>query len=589
MRQWFENIEAEWLAFKYLGFGCYYAWIFLCYSSDVLFSYPAGINGMSSQTVMYLLSTTALALTLLAAALLHKRAAKLVASVKFVAIAALIASLATGMVGLTDQDAGNPLFWTGCVLSGVGTAFVSLRFGMMYSVMAARKAMTNAAAAFVVAGGLYFVVIGLPHELRLVLCVGLPLMAALCTVTFDPSRKGRPGREVIPTESLPARFFMKLVIAIATFSAIAGFYNGMGANIDLAGAVSSSHGHALMVFAVSVVALLLLAVGGAIDRGFDLSKLYYPIIVLGCFGIIVVPLVGGYDPVQRMIIGAAYNLFILFVWCLLAHVANRTDLAPVMVFGFGRGASAVGTTVGWLGCTLAAPSMAENADSLMAFAVVMVFVLVVVSMVVFKEGTIDQMLAQTDVGPLRVGDVPGSRQPRVRCAEEPTIASAPCASSSCGAAGAQGCPLGASGDAAANQALADAGAQPAAEAGASSGANAAQAAAAAEGCDTASQACGEEQLACAASSSSADVAAASLEAFDALRESCRAVSERFGLSDREAEVLVLLTRGRTIDQISQELCVSFNTAKSHVRHVYTKTGVHTRKELFSLVREARNS
>ena len=73
------------------------------------------------------------------------------------------------------------------------------------------------------------------------------------------------------------------------------------------------------------------------------------------------------------------------------------------------------------------------------------------------------------------------------------------------------------------------------------------------------------------------------------RESCGAVSERFGLSDREAEVLVLLTRGRTIDQISQELCVSFNTAKSHVRHVYTKTGVHTRKELFSLVREARNS
>ena len=587
MRQWLENIEAEWPAFKYLGFGCYYAWIFLCYSSDVLFSYPAGINGMSSQTVMYLLSTTALALTLLAAALLHKRAAKLVASVKFVAIAALIASLATGMVGLTDQDAGNPLFWTGCVLSGVGTAFVSLRFGMMYSVMAARKAMTNAAAAFVVAGGLYFVVIGLPHELRLVLCVGLPLMAALCTVTFDPSRKGRPGREVIPAESLPARFFMKLVIAIATFSAIAGFYNGMGANIDLAGAVSSSHGHALMVFAVSVVALLLLAVGGAIDRGFDLSKLYYPIIVLGCFGIIVVPLVGGYDPVQRMIIGAAYNLFILFVWCLLAHVANRTDLAPVMVFGFGRGASAVGTTVGWLGCTLAAPSMAENADSLMAFAVVMVCVLVVVSMVVLKEGTIDQMLAQTDVGLCVSATSPG-RVSRASVAPRSRLCPRR-AASGCGVAGSQGCPLGASGDVAASQALADADVRVAAEAGASGGADAAQVAAAAEGCGTVSQSCSEEQLACAASSSSVGVAAASLAAFDALRESCGAVSERFGLSDREAEVLVLLTRGRTIDQISQELCVSFNTAKSHVRHVYAKTGVHTRKELFSLVREARNS
>ena len=70
-----------------------------------------------------------------------------------------------------------------------------------------------------------------------------------------------------------------------------------------------------------------------------------------------------------------------------------------------------------------------------------------------------------------------------------------------------------------------------------------------------------------------------------LANGCAQVAERFGLSDREGEVLALLVAGRTIEQISQELCVSFNTAKSHVRHVYTKTGVHVRKELFELVRD----
>ncbi len=69
-----------------------------------------------------------------------------------------------------------------------------------------------------------------------------------------------------------------------------------------------------------------------------------------------------------------------------------------------------------------------------------------------------------------------------------------------------------------------------------------------------------------------------------LRRGCARVAERFGLSGREGEVLVLLAQGKTIDQISQELCVSFNTSKSHVRHVYTKTGVHTRKELLDLTR-----
>ena len=108
------------------------------------------------------------------------------------------------------------------------------------------------------------------------------------------------------------------------------------------------------------------------------------------------PLLGGYDPVQRTFVGAAYNLFILCVWCLLAHVASRTDLAPVAVFGWGRGASAVGTTIGWLGSAIVTPRLAEKPDTLMAFAVVMVFVLVVISMVVLKEGAIDQVLSQTD-------------------------------------------------------------------------------------------------------------------------------------------------------------------------------------------------
>ena len=128
---WMENIEDEWPALKYLGFGCYYAWIFLCYSGDVLFSEAGLINGVSAQTVMYLLSTTALAVMLLTAAVFHKHVAKLVARARVVVGAAVVASLATGLVAWTEQAAANPAFWAGCALTGIGTAFVSLRFGIM--------------------------------------------------------------------------------------------------------------------------------------------------------------------------------------------------------------------------------------------------------------------------------------------------------------------------------------------------------------------------------------------------------------------------------------------------------------------------
>lgn len=38
----------------------------------------------------------------------------------------------------------------------------------------------------------------------------------------------------------------------------------------------------------------------------------------------------------------------------------------------------------------------------------------------------------------------------------------------------------------------------------------------------------------------------------------------------ERDVFDLLVRGRSIDYIAQNLTISFNTAKSHIRHIYVK-------------------
>ena len=62
-----------------------------------------------------------------------------------------------------------------------------------------------------------------------------------------------------------------------------------------------------------------------------------------------------------------------------------------------------------------------------------------------------------------------------------------------------------------------------------------------------------------------------------------ALVRRFGLSERELEVLRLLGEGRTAKYISETLVVSFNTARSHVRHVFDKLDVHSRQELIDLI------
>jgi HD-GYP domain-containing protein (c-di-GMP phosphodiesterase class II) len=49
-----------------------------------------------------------------------------------------------------------------------------------------------------------------------------------------------------------------------------------------------------------------------------------------------------------------------------------------------------------------------------------------------------------------------------------------------------------------------------------------------------------------------------------------------GLSEREIEVLRLLTRGLTTQQVAKTLLISPKTADHHIQHIYTKIGVSTR-------------
>lgn len=53
-----------------------------------------------------------------------------------------------------------------------------------------------------------------------------------------------------------------------------------------------------------------------------------------------------------------------------------------------------------------------------------------------------------------------------------------------------------------------------------------------------------------------------------------------GLGEREKEVLTLLLEGCSASEVASAMVVANGTAKSHIRHVYKKLGVHSRDELF---------
>ena len=77
---------------------------------------------------------------------------------------------------------------------------------------------------------------------------------------------------------------------------------------------------------------------------------------------------------------------------------------------------------------------------------------------------------------------------------------------------------------------------------------------------------------------------------DALIESaCDALAGECGLTEREREVFGMLARGHNGYHIRDELTLSYNTVKTHVKRIYRKLDVHSQQELIDLVESRSNA
>ena len=63
------------------------------------------------------------------------------------------------------------------------------------------------------------------------------------------------------------------------------------------------------------------------------------------------------------------------------------------------------------------------------------------------------------------------------------------------------------------------------------------------------------------------------------------LARRYGLTEREALIFKLVAAGRSANYISETLDISFNTVRTHIRHVYEKLGVHSKQELLDIVND----
>ncbi len=479
-----------WPAAKYLTYAFWRSWILIVYTAPI-WSYltEAPISG-SPVSQMYLWSTLAFSVVSIGLAVLHRAGLRWLANRWVVLAAGLLASVGVVLeyvACLTLGGVSNPLFVGGAVLTGVGTAVVAVRAGMIYARTYAATAVVNTALSEVAAGLLFFFVIGTLPEVALLVAAGLPLLAALMAWLDGPEAPGTLEKPADPGALTPnvLMAFVRFMIAVFVLSCVASLVKGMfdshgGLGLTLESGVPGITATILVSFALTLVA--------SCARSFNFSLIYYPLVLVLAVGVVLVFAQGGYDVYAAAITVFVYSVFSLFMWCLLSFIARGDYWSPLKVFGWGRGVFALGSLAGYcVGAEFDAFGDASVSQPLV-IGVVLAFLVIASGMLVFRESDARKV----------VNAAWSSEELRRARGEQPQVSPA------------------------------------------------------------VSAAGGETRTA---------------EDY--------ALEHNF--TSREREVFALMLEGYDARSIGSNLVISENTAKSHIRSIYAKVGVHTRQEFVDAV------
>ena len=245
---------------KYLGFSFWVAWFGVAYNT-VCWLTPTEASSAAVND-MFVISTLAHVLALVACAALYRRAAGIVRCGGFVLACALLASVGCALVILAGPlyVHSRAIFYVGSVLTGLGTAVLCVNGGLLLCARRPGEALRTLLACELAACLVEFMVVGLPYVLTTGMFVAMPVLSALCFAVGS----ARPEPEVVAESSrleptvelwrlLAATFVLCFTARIAE-----GFFTPAKTPGELGG-----EGSVILFLGVACFAVLLLALASS--------------------------------------------------------------------------------------------------------------------------------------------------------------------------------------------------------------------------------------------------------------------------------------------------------------------------------------
>lgn len=386
------GVDARWPVIKYLSLAFYAAWILLTMTSGATLGTMEGSPSGRYNAILYLLSGIPLATCLLLAGVFHKQVRKIVGKDIAIIAASVLAGICTFLVASGFATTCSfAVFIAASIGTGLGTSLLCLRIGCVYSDMTRGNPFLITATACLLSNLLYFMCVGISGPLKDITISLLPLIAALCSCVNAQAdgQIAQAEEERIPVKKLSKGYLPKLFISVFMMCISIGAIRGLAGLLHTSDAVAWESN--LCVFFSFVVLTVIVVVYAAVlaVKNFEISKIYFPIIIATASIVVVCLLLGQYvDALKSIVVNTSYNIFIVVIWCILQDIAYRTNIGSVRAYGFGRGVSAAGTTLGWMIAMTVTESSLDPASAIPAVFVITAVLVLVAAALLLSEGTI---------------------------------------------------------------------------------------------------------------------------------------------------------------------------------------------------------
>ena len=517
--QGMRRLAEQWPYARYLGMGAWWAWIWLCYSGTGLFS--LGPSGVFAQQVgrMYLFSTPAIMVALIAAALSWRLMTPLLARRRVVVGISLLGVAGTLLIGLAPLVGGAIPFSLGAILTGFGTSVLALKTGEAYGTLGGREVLTAGSVSLVLASFLYFMGAGLPLAWQPLFIAALPLLGALLFVmpADDDPFPAEMGATPRTSRRAPGRrTYINLVLAGAVVAATAGFAKGV-ASTSMSDADFASTG-AISTFFISLVALAICVSVNSGDIVRSVRRIYALLIILGV-AVVFASVFG----TSLAYLGVGKELLWMMFTCLMAYASFRFGFPPVRAFGFGQ-AAYLGASAGSWGLGMLCAPYLDTPTAHLILVGAMMLVIVLLFAFVFTDSDIKFIFTWRSADAMGEADGHG------------VSFSASASSRGVPADGRgllRGTPMAEGNGAAADGAVDGKAGVPRVDGG--------------------------------------------------LESRIDALPASLGISSRESQIMLFFAQGHSANWIAEELVISKNTVRSHIRSIYTKLDVHSRRELLDFL------